>query len=84
MNPVLAMTIFVFGSLAGFIGWRRATKPIYRRSMFGPDPPVGVSRRDFERALRRRRKIWRVVITIFYALFGALLGVLFLALLNRH
>jgi hypothetical protein len=84
MNSVLAVTILVFGAAAGWIGWRRATKPIYRRSLFEPDPPPGFTRRQYERAVRRRRKIWRVVVTVLYALAGAIGGIVFLLLVSRH
>jgi type VI protein secretion system component VasF len=84
MNPLLAITMLVFGTVAGAIGWRRTTKYVYRRSVYAPDIPEGISRQDHERAVRRRRKRWRVVVTFFYAIAGALLGVLFLMLLGRR
>ncbi len=61
-------------TVAGIIGWRRATKPIYRRSIYDEDPPEGMSRRDFDRLTRRRRKTRRLVITILYAARGAALA----------
>ena len=84
MNSILGLTMALFGVVAGYIGWRRATKPIYRRLYVEVDPPVGKSRREHERAIRRRRKLWRLVVTFFYALGGALCGVLFLMLLARR
>lgn len=84
VNPILVSTVALFGVVAGYIGWRRATKPIYRRLYVELDPPHGVSRREHDRAIRRRRKLWRLVVTFFYAMAGALGGVLFLMLLARH
>jgi len=76
--------MLLFGSVAGWIGWRSATRPIYRRSVYQPDPPDGMTRREFDRRVRRGRKIRRVFVTIFYAFSGAIGGVIFLMLLNRH
>ena len=84
MNLGLAVIMLLFGSVAGWIGWRTATKPIYRRSVYQPDPPPGMTRRDFERRIRRGRKIRRVFVTIFYAFAGAIGGVVVLMLLDRH
>jgi len=36
--------------------------------------PAGLSRRDYERQVVRRRKAWRLASTILYALLGAILG----------
>ena len=66
MSPVLAVTMLLFAIVGGIIGWRRATKPIYRRSMFDQDPPDGMSRREFytpvergfEREIRKRLEYW--------------------------
>ena len=83
MSPVLAVTILFFAIVGGIIGWRRATKPIYRRSIYEPDPPKGMDRREYDRIVRRRRKQWRLVITLAYAAIGAGVGVFFLFLMNR-
>lgn len=77
-------TMTLFGAIAGYIGWRRATKPIYRRSYVELDLPVGVNKREYERSLRRRRKSWRIVVTILYALGGAVVGFGFLMYLARR
>jgi len=74
----------LFAVIAGYIGWRRATKPIYRRMYVEIDPPEGMTRREAERAIRRRRKLWRLVVTFFYAIGGAIGGVLFLMFLARR
>ncbi len=84
MNPLLAITMLVFGVAAGAIGWRSSTKYVYRRSIYAPDIPEGISRQDHERAVRRRRKRWRLVITVVYAIVGAIIGVLFLMLVGRR
>jgi hypothetical protein len=74
----------VFALVAGFIGWRRATKPIYRRTYADVDVPEGLTRREYDRAIRRRAKRWRLVVTVLYALGGAIGGVVFLLFLARH
>ena len=73
-----------FAFVAGFIGWRRATKPIYRRTYADVDVPEGVTRREYDRAIRRQRKRWRLFITIVYAFVGAIGGLLFLFFLARR
>ncbi len=74
----------LFGVIAGYIGWRRATKPIYRRMYVEADPPAGMTRREYDRVIRRRRKLWRLVVTFVYAVTGALCGILFLMVLARR
>jgi hypothetical protein len=74
----------VFALVAGFIGWRRATKPIYRRAYADSDVPDGMTRREYDRAIRRRAKRWRLVVTVLYAICGAIGGVVFLLFLARH
>lgn len=84
MSPVLALTMLLFAIVGGIIGWRRATRPIYRRSMFEQDPPEGMTRRDHDRLIRRRRKRIRLLVTLLYSLIGAAVGVAFLFLLDRR
>ena len=74
----------LFGIAGGYFGWRRATRPIYRRMHIEANPWTGVSRREYERAFRRRAKLWRPVITFLYALAGALCGILFLVFLAHR
>ncbi len=83
MSPVLAVTMLFFAVVGGIIGWRRASKPIYRRSVFEPDPPAGMTRRDYDRMVRRRRKRWRLVVTLLYAAIGAVVALLFLFAFRR-
>jgi uncharacterized membrane protein YidH (DUF202 family) len=84
LNPVLVSTMAVFALVAGAIGWRRATKPIYRRSYADTDVPDGMTRRDYDRIIRRQRKRWRLFITIMYAIAGAIGGIIFLLILARR
>jgi hypothetical protein len=77
MNATLAIAMLLFGSATGFFGWWRATRYVYRRSFYDEGRPTGISRRDFERQIIRRRKGWRIVSTILYALGGAILGAVF-------
>ncbi len=79
-----AAVLFVFGALAGVLGWRQTTKPIYRRSLFEPDVPAGMTRAEYERRLRRRRKAWRLFITVLYALLGAVAGLVLVSLIGRR
>jgi hypothetical protein len=76
--------MLVFGVAAGVIGWRRSTKHVYRRSVYAPDIPDGLTRQEHERNIRRRRKRWRLVVTAAYAIVGALLGIVFLMFLGRR
>ena len=73
-----------FALVAGYIGWRSTTKPIYRRTYADVDVPAGMTRREYDRRIRRQRKRWRLFITIVYALAGALGGVMFLFYLARR
>ncbi len=84
LNPVVMVTLLVFAATGGWIGWRRGTRAIYRRSLSEPLLAPGVTRRDFDRQLRQRRKMWRVVWTIVYALSGALIGLLIVAAIPRR
>jgi hypothetical protein len=77
MNAPLAIAILLFGGVTGFFGWWRATRYVYRRSLYDEGRPSGVSHRDYERQVIRRRKAWRIVSTILYALLGAALGAVF-------
>jgi len=70
--------------VAGFIGWRRATKPIYRRTYADVDVPEGMTRREYDRTIRRQRKRWRLFITFVYAIAGAVGGLMFLFFLARR
>ena len=84
MTAPLALTMFLFGSASGVASWWYSTKNLLRRSFYDERPP-GVSLRDYERAVVRRRKIWRIISTIFYTLLGAGLGdAIFLAFPGHH
>src|SRR4051812_15749379 len=76
LNPVVISTMAAFALVAGFIGWRRATKPIYRRTYADVDVPEGMTRRDYDRGIRRQRKRWRLFTTVVYALAGAIAGLM--------
>lgn len=80
----MAATMLFFAIVGGIIGWRRASKPIYRRSVFEPDPPAGMTRRDYDRVVRRRRRRWRLIITLSYAVMGAIVAVLLLLVTHRQ
>ena len=84
MNPVVVSTLVACALVAGIIGWRRATKPIYRRTYADVDVPEGMSRREYDRSIRRQRKRWRLFITVVYAIAGAIGGLVFLFFLSRR
>ena len=84
MTPALVAILAVFAGVAGSVGWRRATGPIYRRPLYRVDLPPGMTRSGYERQRRRRRKIQRLFVTLFYALAGAIGGIVFLMVINRH
>ena len=67
LNPVVISTMAAFALVAGFIGWRRATKPIYRRTYADVDVPEGMTRREYDRGIRRQRKRWRLYMTLSFA-----------------
>ena len=83
MSTLVAATMLVFAFVGGIIGWRRASKPIYRRSLYDPDLPPGVTRRDYERMERTRRKRRRVVVTCLSGLLGAVAGFCLLSLFRN-
>ena len=78
-SPAMVITLVAFGAVGVLIGWRRGTKAIYRRSVSEPNLALGETRRDYDRRLRRRRKIGRVVSTLLYCLAGVGVGLLFVA-----
>lgn len=84
MNPVIWITLAVFGAAAGWIGWRRATRAVYRRSYGMTEAPPGEDRRRYEIATIVRRKRWRIVVTVAYAIGGMVLGLIFLVLISRR
>lgn len=76
-------TLVLFGALGGLIGWRRSTKSIHRRSLRQPEVPPGITRREFDRQVRRRRKILRPIVTGLHILAGLALAAMFLAIVTR-
>jgi hypothetical protein len=85
VSPATVITLIVFGAIGALLGWRRGTKALYRRSLSEPNLGPGETKRDYERRLRRRRKIWRVAGTLLYGLVGLGIGfVLVSAITLRH
>jgi hypothetical protein len=83
LSPATTITLIVFGVLGAVFGWRRGTKAIYRRSLREPVLAPGETKRDYERRLRRRRKLWRLVTTLVYFLLAAGIGLVFIAMTAR-
>lgn len=80
-SPATIITLAVFAAIGALIGWRRGTKLLYRRTLSEPNLAPGETKRDYERRLRRRRKVGRIITTLLYALMGlgACLVFLFIA-----
>jgi hypothetical protein len=84
LDPVRVITVLVVGALCSWLGWRSASKRIYRRSLNAPEIPPGMTRREFDRQRRRRTKVWRIVWTGVYFAVGAALAWLLLGLAVRR
>jgi hypothetical protein len=78
-NPISVISLVAFGAVGASLGWRRGTKAIYRRSVSEANLAPGETRRNHERRLRRRRKVGRVIATLFYCLVGLAAGLLFVS-----
>jgi hypothetical protein len=76
-------TLLVFGVLGAAFGWRRGTKALYRRSLSEPVLAPDETKRDYDRRLRRRRKLWRLITTVAYFCVGVGTGLVFIALTAR-
>jgi hypothetical protein len=74
----VAITVLLCAVIGGWLGWRRATRPLARRSLLNSARPPAISRPGAD---RRSRRTWLLVITVIYALGGALLGFFVLAML---
>jgi hypothetical protein len=74
LSPVVVVSALLLGVAGGWIGWRRSTRRLHRRSLRGPDLPPDMTRREFDRQFRSRMKRLRLVWTAVYFLGGALLG----------
>ncbi len=77
LSPAVVVTLLTFGVFGGAWGWRRETKFVYRRSPGEPDLPPDMTRRDFDRRLRCRRKLRRLGLAALYFLVGLVLGAVF-------
>jgi hypothetical protein len=79
LHPAAVIMLVVLGAVGALIGWRRGTKLIHRRSLSEPNLAPGETKRDYDRRVRRRRKVWRLVGTLIYGLIGVGIGLLLLA-----
>ena len=79
MSPVVAITVLLCAVIGGWLGWRRATRPVPRRSLLDSARPAAISRPGIDR--RQRRRTWLIVTTVIYALGGAIIGFFVLAML---
>ena len=76
---MVAVTVLLCAVIGGWLGWRRATRPLARRSLLDSGRPAAISRRVIDR--KQRRRTWLIVITVVYALGGAALGFFVLTML---
>ena len=84
MNPVIWIVLVVFGGVAGWIGWRSATRAVYRRSYGRTDAMLADERRRYEIATITRRKRWRIVAAAAYSAGGVVLGLVFLVVISHR
>lgn len=84
MNPVIWIVLIVFGGVAGWIGWRSATRAVYRRSYGRTDAMLADERRRYEIATITRRKRWRIVAAAAYSAGGVILGLVFLVIISHR
>jgi hypothetical protein len=82
-SPATVITLLAFGAIGAVMGWRRGTKALYRRSLSEPNLAPGETKRDYDRRLRRRRKVGRLVGTLVNCLIGIGIGLVFLAAMHR-
>ena len=83
MSAALIITMALVAVVGGVIGWRSSTSYIYRRSVNDPPRPNGLTRREHDRTIRRRRKIRRLFITFGYAVGGAVVGAIAALVVTR-
>jgi hypothetical protein len=79
LSLAMVITLLAFAAIGAVIGWRRATKALYRRSLSEPNLAPGETKRHQDRRLRRRRKVGRLIGTLLYGLAGIGVGLVFLA-----
>jgi hypothetical protein len=81
MHSALPIVMSLSAVVGGFLGWRLASKSLYRRSFHHEAPPL-VSRSEHQRRVLAWRKVRRLLITAAAALVGAIVGYLVLVLLT--
>jgi hypothetical protein len=81
VSPVVAITVLLCAVIGGWLGWRRATRPVPRRSLLDSSRPTRIASGGIGRAQRRRT--WLLIVTVIYALGGAILGFFVLAMLPQ-
>jgi hypothetical protein len=70
---ISGIAVVIFAVVGGVLGWRRGTRRIYWRSIYS-DRPDSMTPAEYERRLVRRRKRWRLMTTILFALASAVVG----------
>jgi hypothetical protein len=83
LSPSLVVLAAGVAGLSGVLGWRRGTRFLHRRSLSEPNLPPGMTRRAYDRRLRRRRKVQRMAMTALYVLAGAAVGAFFIGVMPR-
>jgi TRAP-type C4-dicarboxylate transport system permease small subunit len=74
LSIVTLSFVLVFASVGAWFGWRYASMAIHTGTAPRWRRPVGVGRRDHARSVRRRRKMWRLSVTLVAAGVGAGVG----------
>ena len=80
MSPVVAITVLLCAVIGGWLGWRRANRQPGRHSLLERSRP-SATRRSVGRTGRRPGRL--IAVTMLYALGGAVLGFLVLAMLPQ-
>lgn len=74
MSLVTLAFVLVFASVGAWFGWRYASMAIHIGTAPRWRRPVGVGRREHARSVRRRRKMWRLIVTAVAAGIGSSVG----------
>ena len=77
----IIVSLLIFGGLGAWLGWRRGTAQMYRRSHDPLEPVLASHQTDPEFFARRARRRW--IMTVGYAVAGCAIALLFLLVVAR-